>query len=73
MFFALINTLKNDEMVKDASDSNNAAQNTDYAGLAACLNTAYKNHNLISGKLYTTKYERPVMTALFYGSKNMLK
>lgn len=50
--FALINTPKNDETVKDTSD-NNAEQNTDYAGLAACLNTAYKNHNLISGKLYT--------------------
>ena len=39
--FALINTPKNDEPAKDASDDNNAAQNADYAGLAACLNAAY--------------------------------
>ncbi len=39
--FALINTPKNDETAKDTSDNNNAAQNADYAGLAACLDTAY--------------------------------
>lgn len=39
--FALINTPKNDETVKDTSDDNNAEQNTDYVGLAACLNAAY--------------------------------
>lgn len=50
--FVLINTPKTMRQQKDTSDDNNAPQNTDYAGLAACLNTAYKNHNLISDKLY---------------------
>lgn len=39
--FALINAPKNDKVVKDTSDSEDAPQNADYAGLAACLDTAY--------------------------------
>lgn len=38
---ALLNTSKNDEMVKDTSADNNTAQNVDYAGLATCLDAAY--------------------------------
>jgi len=38
--FALIKAPRNDETAKDTSD-NNAAQNADYAGLAACLDAAY--------------------------------
>lgn len=39
--FALINAPKNDEVVKDTSDNDDAPQNADYAGLAVCLNAAY--------------------------------
>ena len=39
--FALINAPKNDEVVKDTSDNEDAPQNADYAGLAVCLNAAY--------------------------------
>ena len=39
--FALINAPKNDEMVKDTSDNEDAPQNADYAGLAVCLNATY--------------------------------
>lgn len=38
---SLINASKNNEMIKDTSASENTAQNVDYAGLAACLDTAY--------------------------------
>lgn len=39
--FALMNAPKNDEVVKDTSDNEDAPQNADYAGLAVCLNAAY--------------------------------
>ena len=39
--FALIKAPKNDEVVKDTSDNEDAPQNADYAGLAVCLNAAY--------------------------------
>ena len=39
--FALINAPKNDEVVKDTSDSEDTPQNADYAGLAICLNATY--------------------------------
>lgn len=39
--FALINAPKNDEVVKDTPDNEDAPQNADYAGLAVCLNAAY--------------------------------
>lgn len=39
--FVLINAPKNDEVVKDTSDNEDAPQNADYAGLAVCLNAAY--------------------------------
>ena len=39
--FALIRAPKNDEVVKDTSDNEDAPQNADYAGLAVCLNAAY--------------------------------
>lgn len=39
--FALINAPKNDEMIKDTSNNEDASQNADYAGLAACLDAAY--------------------------------
>lgn len=39
--FALINAPKNNEMIKDTSDSKDTPQNADYAGLAACLNAVY--------------------------------
>ena len=39
--FALISAPKNDEVIKDTSDNEDAPQNADYAGLAVCLNAAY--------------------------------
>lgn len=39
--FALINAPKNDEMIKDTSNNEDASQNADYVGLAACLDATY--------------------------------
>lgn len=40
---SLINAPKSDETAKDASTNENTAQNANYAGLEACLGTAYAN------------------------------